>query len=140
MVPVADREVIIGQYDQALFPEAYAVTETWVTELLSRGYTVHRIPGWSSGGTHYTYTNSVVFNEMVFVPEFSGYPTQNAQAVAVFQTAYPGRTVIPVDCSSIIHAAGAIHCIVMHVPEVAAPIFIDGFEDGTADAWSRVEP
>ena len=136
MQPVADHEVIIGEY--ASGTAAYTVTETWVTELLSRGYTVHRTPGWSSGGTHYTYTNAVVFNDLVFVPEFSGYATENAQAVAVYQTAFPGKTIIPVNCSSIIHSAGAIHCIVMHVPEVDTPFFADGFEDGTTDAWSVV--
>jgi agmatine/peptidylarginine deiminase len=138
MLPVSDREVIIGQYDPG--SAAYTVTETWVTELLSRGYTVHRTPGWSSSGTHYTYTNAVVFNDIVFVPEFSGYPTENAQAVAVFQAAFPGKTIVPVDCTSIITLAGAIHCIVMHVPDVDPPFFADGFEDGTTGAWSGVTP
>jgi agmatine/peptidylarginine deiminase len=140
MLPVADREVIIGQYNQSLYPEAYAVTEAWVTELTSRGYTIHRTPGWSSGGTHYTYTNAVVFNDIVFISEFAGYSAQNAQAAAVFQAAFPGKTIVPVDCSSIIHSAGAIHCIVMHVPEVDPPLFADGFESGTAGAWAAVEP
>jgi agmatine/peptidylarginine deiminase len=138
MLPVADREVIIGQY--AAGSAAHTVTETWVTELANRGYTIHRTPGWSAGGTHYTYTNAVIFNDIVFVPEFSGYPTENAQAVAVFQAAFPGKTIIPVDCSTIIHSAGAVHCIVMHVPEVEIPLFEDGFEDGGTGAWSAVAP
>ncbi|MCP4895770.1 MAG: agmatine deiminase family protein, partial [bacterium] len=140
MVPTGTLEVIIGQYDQIANPEAYTVTETWVTELINRGYTVRRTPGWSSGGTHYTYTNSVIFNDMVFVPEYSGYATENAEAMAVFGAAFPGKTIVPVDCSSIIHAAGAIHCIVMHVPEVDLLIFEDDFEDGTVNAWDVVVP
>ena len=95
-----------------------------------------RTPGWSSGGTHYTYTNAVIFNDIVFLPEFSGYATENAEALGVFQAAFPGKTVIPVDCTTIITYAGAIHCIVMHVPEVGvAAIFADGFETGDAGAW-----
>jgi agmatine/peptidylarginine deiminase len=140
MLPTADRQVIIGEYDQSADPQAHTVTETWTTELINRGYTVHRTPGWSSGGTHYTYTNAVVFNEIVFIPEFSGYASENAQAVAIFEAAFPGRTIIPVDCSVIITYAGAIHCIVMHVPEVSQPIFADGFEDGTTGAWGVVFP
>jgi agmatine deiminase len=140
MQPVRDREVIIGEYDQLAHPEAYTVTETWAAELVNRGYTVHRTPGWSAGGTHYTYTNSVIFNDIVFIPSFSGYTTENAQALAVFQAAFPGKTIIPVDCTSIINLAGAIHCIVMQVPEVDVPLFEDGFEDGTTDAWSAVLP
>jgi agmatine/peptidylarginine deiminase len=138
MLPVADREVIIGEY--AGGTAANTVTETWVTELTNRGHTIHRTPGWSAGGTHYTYTNAVVFNDIVFISEFSGYTTENAQAVAVYQAAFPGKTIIPVDCSSIIHSAGAIHCIVMHVPEDDEPLFADGFEDGTTDAWSVTAP
>lgn len=138
MLPVADREVIIGEY--AGGTAANTVTETWVTELTNRGYTVHRTPGWSAGGTHYTYTNAVVFNDIVFISEFSGYTTENAQAVAVYQAAFPGKTIIPVDCSSIIHSAGAIHCIVMHVPDDRFPIFVNGFENGTTGGWISVVP
>jgi agmatine/peptidylarginine deiminase len=138
MLPVANGQVIIGEYDPTADPQANSVTETWTTNLTNRGYTVIRTPGWSSGGTHYTYTNAVVFNDIVFIPEFSGYPTENAEAVAVFEAAFPGKTIIPVDCSSIIHSAGAIHCIVMHVPEVPQAIFADGFESGTTGGWSAV--
>jgi len=138
MQPVSDREVIIGEYDQFTDPEAYTVTETWVTELVSRGYTIHRTPGWRAGGTHYTYTNAVIFNDIVFIPSFSGHATENAQAAAVFQAAFPGKTIIPVDCTSIITLAGAIHCIVMQVPEVDPPLFADGFESGDTGAWSAV--
>jgi hypothetical protein len=38
------------------------------------------------------------------------------------------------------HSAVAIHCIVMHVPEDDAPLFADGFEDRTTDAWISVVP
>ena len=131
MLPAADREVIIGEY--ASGTTAHTVTETWAAELTSRGYTVHRTPGWSSGA-HYTYTNAVIFNEMVFVPEYTGYTTENDQAIAIFETAFPGRTIIPVNCSGIIGAAGAIHCITMHVPDVEA-IFVNGFEAGTTGMW-----
>lgn len=134
MLPVGDKEVIIGEYADGT--AANTVTETWVTELTNRGYTIHRTPGWNPGGTHYTYTNAVIFNDIVFIPEFSGYATENAQALAVFQAAFPGKTIIPVDCTSIIGSAGAIHCIVMHVPEVTDAVFADGFDDGTMNAWS----
>ncbi len=124
MLPVGDDEVIIGQYSSSA-GQPYTITENAVTDLTSRGYTVHRTPGWNSGGTHYTYTNAVIFNDIVFVPRFGGsYTTPDAQALTVFETAFPAPQyqVIQVDCSSIIHAAGAMHCIVMHVPAYADPI------------------
>ena len=115
MLPTDDYEVIIGEYSPSS-GSPYTITENAVADLLSRGYTVRRTPGWNSGGTHYTYTNAVILNDVVFVPQFSGYTSQNAEAMAVFAEAFPDRTIITVDCSSIIHAAGAVHCIVMHVP------------------------
>jgi agmatine/peptidylarginine deiminase len=112
-----------------------------VTNLVARGYAVHRTPGWNTDWTHYTYTNALVFNQLVFVPEYTGYPTENAQAMAVYEAAFPDSQVIPVDCSDIIQFAGAIHCVVMQVPEVsAAAIFADGFESGTTGKWSAGLP
>lgn len=116
MLPVADRKVIIGQYPSSA-GTPYTITENAVDDLEARGYTVYRTPGWNSGGTHYTYTNAVVLNDQVFVPRFGGsYAAQDAQALAVFQSAFAGKTCSQVYCGSIISAAGAIHCIVMHVP------------------------
>jgi len=139
MLPVGDREIIIGEYSPS-DSQPHTITEAAVAEFLTRGYTVYRTPGWNSGGTHYTYTNAVVFNEIVFVPEFNGYGVENAQAMAVFEAEFPNHQVIPVDCSQIIHSAGAIHCVVMHVPEVSLMPFDDGFESGDTSAWGAVVP
>jgi len=138
MLPVDDDEIIIGEYDPS-DGEPYTITEAAAADFATQGYTVHRTPGWRSGGTHYTYTNAVIFNDIVFVSEFSLYPVENAQAMAVFEAAFEDHQVIPVDCSQIISAAGAIHCVVMHVPEILA-IFADGFESGDLSAWSAVGP
>ncbi len=49
MMPVADREVIIGQYAPSDGPP-HTITEAVATDLTAAGYTVHRTPGWSAGG------------------------------------------------------------------------------------------
>ncbi|MCK4659744.1 MAG: agmatine deiminase family protein [Phycisphaerae bacterium] len=116
MLPVADDEIIIGEYSSST-GQPYTITEDAVDDLEARGYTVHRTPGWNSGGTHYTYTNAVVLNNQVFIPWF-GYASEDATALSVFETAFAGKSIIQIDCSSIIHAAGAVHCIVMHVPAI----------------------
>jgi agmatine deiminase len=117
MFPVGDDKVIIGQYASST-GQPYTITENAVTDLTSRGYTVYRTPGWNSSGTHYTYTNAVIVNNLVFISRFGGsYTTQDAQALSVYQTACPGKTIIPVNNADIIGAAGAMHCIVMHVPQ-----------------------
>jgi agmatine/peptidylarginine deiminase len=91
--------------------------------------TVWRTPGFRSNNTHYTYTNSVVINNLVLLCRFNGFDTQNAQARAVFEQAFEDKTIVQVDCSSIISLSGAIHCIVMHVPRmIEGLIFRNGFE------------
>jgi len=117
MLPVDDDEIIIGEYSPST-GQPYTISENAVADLIARGYTVHRTPGWNSGGTHYTYTNAVVMNDLVFLSTFNGYSTQNAASLAVFETAFEDKTIVQVNCSNIIHAAGAIHCIVMHMPGI----------------------
>ncbi len=111
--PVGDNKVIVGQYASST-GQPYTITENAVTDLTARGYTVYRTPGWQSGGTHYTYTNAVICNDLVFISRFN--VSQDATALAVCQSALPGKTIIQVNNSDIITAAGAMHCIVMHVP------------------------
>ncbi len=119
MLPLGDYKVLIGQYASST-GQPYTITENAVADLTARGYTVYRTPGWNTGGTHYTYTNSVFVNNRVFIPKFN--VSQDAQALAAFQAALPGYTIQQIDCTSIIGAAGALHCIVMHVPALVNPI------------------
>jgi agmatine deiminase len=138
MLPVRDKVVIIGEYPAAA-GAPYTITENAVTDLQARGYTVHRTPGWRAGGTHFTYANALVFNKVVLVPQYNAYPTQNAQAIAVFQQAFPGKAIVGIDGSQIVQSAGVFHCIVMHVPDPRW-IFEDDFETQDASVWSFVTP
>ena len=139
MLPVRDKVVIIGQYPMAT-GTPYTITEAAVAELESRGYTVFRTPAWGGNfQTHFTYANAVVFNKLVLVPQYSGRPTENAQAISVFQQAFPGKQILGIDASQIVSSAGVFHCIVMHVPDPLW-IFDDGFETADASVWSFVSP
>jgi len=113
MLPTGDYKVIIGQYSSST-GQPYTITQNAVADLTARGYTVYRTPGWNPGGTHYTYTNAVILNNQVFMSKFN--VSQDATAFAVFQSAFPGYSIHQIDCTGIIGAAGALHCIVMHVP------------------------
>lgn len=138
MLPVRDKVAIIGEYPVAA-GTPYTITEDAVDALEVRGYTVFRTPGWRAGGTHFTYTNAVVFNKLVLVPQYSGRPTENAQAIAIYQQAFPGKTIVGIDGSQIVSSAGVFHCIVMHVPDPDW-IFEDGFETEDASVWSAFSP
>lgn len=128
VLPVDDDELIVSDYPASVGSPA-TIADAFAAAREAEGYTVHRTPGWSAAGDHYTYANAVAINEIVLVCRFNGYPTENAAALATFQAAFEDRTVLSVDCSGIIGLAGAIHCIVMHVPR-RLPIDLtrDGFE------------
>lgn len=119
MLPLDDTSVLIGQYaanQGGGVPKA--VTDATAALMQARGYTVYRTPGWRSGA-HYTYTNAVLLNDLALICRFGGsYASEDAQALATFQAALPNRTIVQVDCGDIIFSAGAIHCIVMHVPDL----------------------
>lgn len=119
MLPLADHKVLIGEYaagEGAGVPKT--VTDATAALMRARGYTVYRTPGWRANGAHYTYANAVIVNQIVLTCRFNGYAAQNAQALATFQSALPDHEIVQVDCSQIIGLAGAIHCIVMHMPDL----------------------
>jgi agmatine/peptidylarginine deiminase len=84
----------------------------------SLGYQVFRIPAFTIGGTHYTYTNVVMCNDLVLIPSYSNTTVapHNAEALAAFQAALPGKSIQQIDCEAIVGLAGVMHCICMHVP------------------------
>ncbi|MCH2133013.1 MAG: agmatine deiminase family protein [Phycisphaerales bacterium] len=81
------------------------------------GWEVFRTPAFAQGGTHYTYTNMVVCNDLVLLPEYNDISnTYDNQAVAAVQAAMPGRQVVQIVCDSLAYSAGVMHCICMHMP------------------------
>ncbi|MFA7485304.1 MAG: agmatine deiminase family protein, partial [Phycisphaerae bacterium] len=130
-LPLGDNKVLISEFPTSGYPLSRATTENAAADMAARGYTVYRVPAWNSngegstGGTHYTYTNSVIINgssKRVIIPSFSGFASQNSAALATFQSAMPDYTIVQVDCTNIIPLAGAVHCIMKHVYPATTPI------------------
>jgi len=128
-LPVDDENVIIGDYTDPpdgthpIPQEVIDVTEDAAELMDTRGYTVHRIPGWRvtnpqpwGSYTHITYTNSVIVNDLVITCEFDGFDKQNAQVMDTLESVFTDRDVIAINCDNIIHSSGALHCIVKHKP------------------------
>ncbi len=121
MQVIGDNEVIISDWPANQGSSQDVICESAVTDLTNRGWTVHRIPARNVGGTHYTYTNAVMFNDIVLIPSYTnstivsaGY---NTQARSVWMTACPDKTIIQFDGQPLVTSAGVFHCIVMHVPQ-----------------------
>ena len=95
------------------------ICDTTASTLQSLGYDVVRIPARSQGGTHYTYVNAVICNDLVLVPSYSNAQIvqHNQEAVDGWQDACPDKTIVVVPCEDIVSLSGVMHCICMHVPK-----------------------
>jgi len=130
--PVDDNEVIVSDYPEAGDEVPNQIADNFAAAREAEGYTVYRTPGWSGGfgtGTHFTYANSIVLNSIVMVCRFDGQDARNEQARSIYAAAFQDKRIVQVDCTGIIARAGAIHCIVMHVPNGAVSLlFNNDFE------------
>ncbi|MEQ8768975.1 MAG: agmatine deiminase family protein [Phycisphaerales bacterium] len=116
----ADDHVVISDWPAQPGTAQDIVCDTWAAELASRGFTVTRVPARTVSGTHYTYTNVVICNDLVLVPTYTnstivsaGY---NADALAAWASVFPSKTIVDINCQSIVTAAGVMHCITKHIP------------------------
>lgn len=75
----------------------------------------------SNGGDYFTYTNSSIINKGIIVPVY-GVP-EDSIALQIYRDQMPGYTVTPINCTTMIGALGALHCITKEVG-TADPLLI----------------
>ena len=126
MYLVDEDSVIISEFLPGSNQTAIDITNNAVPYMEALGFEVTRVPAWNVGSTHYTYTNAFRVNDRIFVPIYGignpSYLDEDAAAILAWRTAAGGAVeIVPIDCYSIIPAAGAIHCIVMQVPRYTEP-------------------
>ncbi len=122
---VADDRVVISDWpNNAGSPQDVICDEAAIT-MAAQGYAVTRVPAFSIASVHYTFTNMVMVNNLVMVPSYTQATVApfNASALATIQTALDGtgKVAESIPCQNIISAAGAVHCIVMHIPKYMGP-------------------
>lgn len=61
-----------------------------------------------------TYANFLIMNDAVLLPVYN-VPT-DAEAVAVLQSLFPDKDILPIDCSVLILQHGSLHCVTMQYP------------------------
>lgn len=114
---VADDTIVISDWPLEPTSSWDATCDAAAADFAAAGWTVIRTPAVRSSGTHYTFTNVVMCNDLVLIPEYDNIPsTYSQQALSAWQGAVPGKSVVQVDCDAIVTASGVMHCIVMHVP------------------------
>jgi len=131
MYIIDEDTVIISEFKPGSNPTAIQITENAVTYMQNLGFIVYRTPAWNAPhpdqgyNTHWTYTNSFIVNNRIFIPTYGetypDYADEDAQALAAFEAAAPDLEIVQINCYPIIWASGAIHCIVMQVPRYSNP-------------------
>lgn len=112
---IGDNKVVISDWPQNAGSVQDNICDSTAASMQLLGYQVFRTPAFTSGGTHYTYTNVVMCNGVVIVPSFTT-GSYNAQALATWQAALPGKRIVQLNCQALVTSAGVVHCVVMHVP------------------------
>ncbi len=115
----ADNLALVSDWPNNVGSNQDNICDNTTADLTTAGWTVLRPPARSVGGVHYTYTNVVLCNDLLLIPSYDSLPSENAQALAVWQSALPDKTIVQVDCDAIVTASGVMHCIVMHIPSAA---------------------
>jgi agmatine deiminase len=133
IVPALDREptghvdmfvtvtgpgsALVGRYHPDDDPDNARRLDRTAALMRRAGFSVTRIPmPTNDDGVFRTYTNAAAVNGVVLVPVYPEDVTEEAEALALFAAAYPGRAVVPIDASAVIALDGAIHCATMTIP------------------------
>jgi len=118
MQPIGEKSIIISTWPAQSTSIQAAITNNAANYYESLGWSVYRTPARALNGTHYTYTNSVICNDIVLIPSYTNgtIAPYNAQAMAVWQSAMPDHQIIAIPSQAIVTAAGVLHCITKHVP------------------------
>lgn len=114
---VGDCNVIVAQATTEPYKTSTDKAANYFANLAcgSGRYQVTRVKGWSSSGTWYTYTNSLVVNKTVILPFYTS-DAENQTAVQAYKSALPGYEVVGVNSEATIVEGGSIHCITKEIP------------------------
>jgi agmatine/peptidylarginine deiminase len=79
-------------------------------------YKVITVGGWVQNRAWYTYTNSLIVNNAVIIPSYSGRESEELLAIEAYKQGMPNITVVPVNSDQSIVSGGSIHCVTQTVP------------------------
>ena len=112
-----DQEIIISDWPSHSGSTQDDICDDAAVWYAAQGWTVYRVPAYTDGWTHYTFTNMVICNNLVLLPRYNSISSYwSTDALAAVQSAMPNRTVVQVVCDNLAYSAGVMHCISMHVP------------------------
>jgi agmatine deiminase len=128
-----EETILVGQYPSGVSdgPQIEANLQYILNNFqtcFGKPYKVVRIPmppsstgQYPPNSSYYTYTNSLIVNKTVIVPIY-GF-SLDTTALRIYRDAMPGYRVVGINCSSMISASGAVHCITKEIATLN-PLFI----------------
>lgn len=134
---IDEDTIVVGQDDPETHPENYEVLENAyqiiaaAEDINGKPFEVVRVPmpaeyvigprwylpfpGYGVEGIcPATYTNFYACNDLVFIPQYND--EMDDDALAIFESLFPDRTVIGFDSVQLIHGGGSIGCITSFQP------------------------
>ena len=81
-------------------------------------YKIIKVKGWEKSRTWYTYTNSLIVNNVVLMPSYSGYKELEDLAINAYKEGIEGVFVKPINSDSSIYSGGSIHCVTQTIPAI----------------------
>jgi len=115
-----DNTVLIAKSEDEPFKTTCEKAVKWFegnTAPNGKPWKIVRSEGWyTSSGVWYTYTNSLIVNNTVIMPSFSGHSKEEAGAIAAYKAGMPGVTVVPVSSDDSIVDGGSVHCVTQTLP------------------------
>jgi agmatine deiminase len=128
-----EETLLVGQYPEGIAdgPQIEANIQYVLDNFQSMfgtPFKIIRIPmppqinwGYPPNGYYLTYTNSVIVNKTVVVPQY--YAQYDTLALRIYRENMPGYNVVGVNSNSTISAGGSIHCIT-HSVGASEPLLI----------------
>lgn len=120
---INDHTFVLAETKDEPFNRAFKRVYKQLKELTApdgEPYRIIRVPGWYdySVSVWYTYTNSLLVNHKLLMPDFSGHRKDTALATARYLEAGGAENleVIPINSDHAILLGGSIHCLTQTIP------------------------
>jgi len=109
-------EAIVGAYVDGDDKENAERLDESAALLKAAGFSVRRVPmPTNRDGNFRSYTNALAVNGSVLIPIYTDDRRHEQRAFEVFEKAYPGRRLIPIDATELIQWSGSVHCLTLTV-------------------------
>jgi agmatine deiminase len=117
-----DEQTIVCALEDDPSDENYALLQENHELLKETGFRVIKLPmpgfvGDSQGRLPASYANFYIGNGAVVVPQFGH--TNDQRALDILRDCFPGRHVVGVNCTAMVHGLGTIHCCSQQEPRRA---------------------